>query len=72
MTGKVTVDEGASKTLLGDNETKGHLILKAAPDAAPIKDVPLAVFANVSINFVMKVWYTALPISLTVAAPEKK
>ncbi len=68
----VTVDDGASKTLLGDNETKGYITLRAASDAKPIKDLPLAVLGNVSINFVMKVWYAAPPISLTVAPPEKK
>jgi hypothetical protein len=68
----VSVDDGASKSLLGENETKGHLVLKAAPEAQAVKDLPLAVFANVSINFVMKVWYAAAPISLTVTVPEKK
>lgn len=68
----VTVDDGASKTLLGDNETKGYITLKAAPDAHPVKDWPLAVLANVSINFVMKVWYAAPPVALTVSAPVKK
>ncbi len=62
----VSIDEGASKTLLGENETKGWITLKAAPDAQIVKDVPLAVFANVSVNFVMKVWYAAPPISLSV------
>lgn len=68
----VTVDDGASKTLLGEGENQGFIVLKAAEDAKPVKDLPLSVFANVSINFVMKVWYSAPPISLTVTPPEKK
>lgn len=68
----VTVDDGASKTLLGETENKGYIVLKAAPDAPAIKDLPLSVFANVSINFVMKVWYSAAPISLSVTGAAKK
>jgi hypothetical protein len=62
----VTVDDGASKTLLSETENKGWIVLKAAPDAAEIKNLPLAVLANSSVNFVMKVWYAAPPISLSV------
>lgn len=62
----VTVDEGASKTLLSETETKGWLTLKAAADAPEIKNLPLAVLANSSVNFVMKVWYAAPPIALSV------
>ncbi|MCS6776355.1 MAG: PPC domain-containing protein [Chloroherpetonaceae bacterium] len=68
----VSVDDGASKTLLGEGETKGYLVLKVAPDAPPIRDWNLAILANVSINFVMKVWYAAPPVSLTVEPAEKK
>ena len=32
----------------------------------------IAVLANVSINFVMKVWYASPPISLTITPPAKK
>jgi hypothetical protein len=63
----VSIDDGASKTLLNENETSGYITLKAAPDAMLIKDWPLAVLGNASINFVMKVWYAAAPIALTVA-----
>ena len=62
----VILDEGASKTLLNDNEVKGHIVLKANPDAAEIKNWTISVLANVSINFVMKVWYASIPISLSV------
>jgi hypothetical protein len=62
----VTIDEGASKTLLGESETAGHLVLRAAADAKPVTDLPIGVLGQVSINFVVKVSY-ATPISLTVA-----
>lgn len=68
----VTIDEGASKTLLGDNETKGYITLRASGDAKPIQEVPIAVIGTVSINFVMKVWYASVPIMVTVAPPAKK
>jgi hypothetical protein len=68
----VSVDDDHSKTLLNEKDTQGTITLRAANDAKPIKDLPLAVFANVSINFVMKTWYAALPISLTVTPPAKK
>jgi hypothetical protein len=54
----VTVVEGKSKTLLGTG-TKGHIVLKAAADAAPIEKVPISVLAHVSINFVVKVSYSS-------------
>jgi hypothetical protein len=65
----VVFDEGASKTLLNENETKGHIVLKANADAKPIKDWPIAILAHVSVNFVMKVWYVSPPILLTVTPP---
>ncbi len=61
----VTIVEGKSKTLLG-TASKGHLVLKAAPNAAPIENVPLSVLTHVSINFVVKVSYSSEPILLTV------
>ncbi len=62
----VTLDEGASKTLLGENETKGSIVLKAAPDAQPVTNLPIAVLGQVSINFVVKVSYAGPPVLLTV------
>jgi hypothetical protein len=62
----VTVDDSASKTLLGEGETKGSIVLRAAKDAGPIKDLPIGVLGQVSINFVVKVSY-AVPVFLTVA-----
>lgn len=62
----VVLDEGASKTLLGENETKGHIVLKANPDAQPVTNLPIALLGQVSINFVVKVSYAGPPILLTV------
>jgi hypothetical protein len=61
----VTVVEGKSKTLLGTGST-GHLVLKAAPNAQPIDNVPISVLAHVSINFVVKVSYSSPPLWLSV------
>jgi hypothetical protein len=62
----VTVVTGKSKTLLGTG-SKGHIVLKAAPNAAPIEGVPLSVLAHVSVNFVVKVSYSSPAIRLSVA-----
>lgn len=61
----VTLDEAKSKTLLGTGN-KGHIVLKAAPDAAAIENVPVSVLAHVSVNFVVKVSYSSAPIRLSV------
>jgi hypothetical protein len=61
----VTIDEGKSKTLLGTG-SKGHIVLKAAANAAPIENVPISVLAHVSVNFVVKVSYSSAAIPLTV------
>ncbi|HZT82780.1 MAG TPA: PPC domain-containing protein [Gemmataceae bacterium] len=61
----VTVDTSKSKTLLGTG-SKGHVVLKAAPNAAPIEDVPISVLCHVSINFVVKVSYSSAPILVSV------
>src|SRR5205814_8241017 len=52
----VTIVEGKSKTLLS-NGSKGHIVLKAAADAAPIDDVPICVIAHGSEHFVVKISY---------------
>src|SRR5262249_36232522 len=61
----VTLVENKSKTLLG-RASKGHIVLRADPKAAPITDVPISVLAHVSINFVVKVSYSspAIPVSV--------
>jgi hypothetical protein len=61
----VTMVEGKSKTSLGTGNV-GHIVLKAAPDAELIEDVPIAVLAHVSINFVVKVSYSSEPIWISV------
>lgn len=61
----VTMVDGASKTLLG-TKNSGHIVLKAAPDAAECTDVPICVQAYVPINFVVKIGYASEPILVTV------
>jgi hypothetical protein len=61
----VTIVLAKSKTLLG-NASKGHIVLKAAPDAAPIENVPICVIANVSVNFVVKIHYASEPILVSI------
>ncbi len=65
----VTIDESKSKTLLGLGDPagdQGHIVLKAAANAAPIDNVPISVLVHVSINFVVKVSYSSPPIMLSV------
>jgi hypothetical protein len=62
----VTMLDDKSKTRLRAGETKGHVVLKAAADAAPIENVPVAVTAYVSVNFVVKIGYASAPIPLTI------
>jgi hypothetical protein len=61
----VTLVEGKSKTLLGSG-SKGHLVLRAAPDAVACQGVPICVMAQVSVNFVVKIGYASAPIRVTV------
>jgi hypothetical protein len=61
----VTLVEGKSKTLLGGG-SKGHVVLRAAPGAAPVEGVPISVLAHVSINFVVKVSHASAPLRLSV------
>jgi hypothetical protein len=61
----VTVDTNKSKTLIGTGNT-GHIVLKAAPTAAPIENVPISALAHVSINFVVKISYSSAVIPLSV------
>jgi hypothetical protein len=62
----VTLDENASKTLLGPGETKGRIVLRAAADARPVDAVAIAVLGQVSINFVVKVSHASEPLYVTV------
>jgi hypothetical protein len=61
----VTLEAGKSKTLLGGG-SQGHIVLKAAANAEPIEDVPIAVLANVSVNFVVKIPYSSPAILVSV------
>lgn len=61
----VTIDDNKSKTLIGTGN-QGHIILKAAANAAPIDNVPISVLAHVSINFVVKISYSSPVIPLSV------
>ena len=61
----VTVVPGKSQTLLRGG-SKGHIVLKAADNAAPIEKVPVSVLCHVSINFVVKVSYSSRPILVSV------
>ncbi|QDU18244.1 PPC domain-containing protein [Urbifossiella limnaea] len=61
----VTVVGAKSKTLLGTGSV-GHIVLRAAPDAAACADVPVCVQAYVPINFVVKTGYASAPVLLTV------
>src|SRR5262249_23020490 len=63
----VTMVASKSKTLLGTGN-KGHIVLQAAPNAAPIEEVPICVLAHVSINFVVKVSYSSPALLLSVDA----
>ena len=59
--------EGSSKTLLGPKDTRGTIVLRAADNAAEIRDLPIAVLGQVSVNFVVKVSHASEPVYLTVA-----
>ena len=62
----ISLDEAASKTLLGPKETAGKIVLKAAADAPEIENLPIAVLGQVSINFVVKVSHASEPLFITV------
>jgi hypothetical protein len=66
----VSVVDSKSKSLLGSGN-QGHFVLRAAPEAAAIDNVPIAVQAFVSINFVVKIGYSSPPILLSVRADGK-
>jgi hypothetical protein len=65
----VTIDEKASQTLLTGGQNTGSITLVAAADAKPVEKQQVAVMANVSLNFVMKMTYSSEPLTVTVAAP---
>lgn len=63
----VTMDAGASVTLLTGGVSAGHLTITAAKDAAAVEGQVACVMANVSLNFVMKATYASPPLRITVA-----
>jgi hypothetical protein len=63
----VTLDEGASQTLLSGEQVKGALVFKAAADAKPVQKQQVPIMAHVSINFVVKFTYSSEPLLITVA-----
>jgi hypothetical protein len=65
----VTVDEKASQTLLTGTNSKGSIVLKAAPNATPVENQVVSIMAHVSINFAMKFTYSSEPLLVTVAKP---
>jgi hypothetical protein len=62
----VSLDETESKTLLGAQETKGKIVLRAASDAPEVTNLPIAVLGQISINFVVKVSHSSEPVLLSV------
>ena len=65
----VTIDAGASKTLITGKASQGQIVLKAAKDAPPVKMQQVSVMANISINFVMKATFSSPPLMVTVTKP---
>jgi hypothetical protein len=65
----VTIDDRASQTLLTGEQTKGAIVLKAAPDAKPVDKQQVPIMAHVSINFVMKWTFCGEPLFITIEKP---
>ncbi len=63
----VTIDAGASKTLITGKASEGQIVLKAAADAPEVQMQQVSVMANVSINFVMKATYSSPPLMVSVS-----
>jgi hypothetical protein len=65
----VSIEAKESQTLLSGEQSKGHITLKAAPDAKPVDKQLVPVMAHVSINFVMKWTFCGEPLFITIEAP---
>jgi hypothetical protein len=65
----VTIDGGASKTLLTGTESVGYITLKAAADAPPVAKHLVPITVHVSINFVMKHTFSGDPVFISVLPP---
>jgi hypothetical protein len=66
----VKFDEGKSSKLITGKNTKGHIVLTADSNAAPVDRQLVPVTANVSLNFVMKTTFSADPLWVSVAPKE--
>jgi hypothetical protein len=64
----VIVDDKSGRTLLAVDQSKGAIVIKAAPDAKPVEKQQIAIMAQVSINFVMKFTYAEV-VYVSVAKP---
>ncbi|MEZ6044846.1 MAG: hypothetical protein R3C11_04555 [Planctomycetaceae bacterium] len=67
----VKVVDAESKILVTGTETKGHLVLQAAPDAKPSPRMQVPIMAHISINFVMKLTFSSDPLFVTIAKAEE-
>ncbi len=67
----ITADLGKSKLRLGPKETKGWVVLKAAPATEPIADVPFSLMAHVATDTRLLVMYSTPAVYLTVPPSRK-
>lgn len=67
----VKFDEGKSSKLITGQNTTGHIVLTADPNAAPVDRQLVPITANVSLNFVMKTTFAANPLWVSVVADAK-
>lgn len=65
----VSVDIGASKTLLTAGESAGYITFKASPDAPSVERHLVPITVHVSINFVMKHTFSGEPFFISVKGP---
>jgi hypothetical protein len=66
----IVVDLDKSKLRLAPTDTKGWLVLNAAPSAEPIADVPFSVMASAGTDGRRPVLYSTPAIYLTVSQPD--
>jgi hypothetical protein len=67
----ITVDLDKSKLRLGPTETKGWLVLNAAPSTEPIAEVPFSVMASAGTDGRRPVLYSTPAIYLSVQKDQK-
>ncbi len=65
----VSVDVGASKTLLSAGENTGYITFKAAANAPAVERHLVPITVHVSINFVMKHTFSGDPFTISVKNP---